>query len=174
MKCQNCDAEATIYFKEVVDGKSRDIQLCERCAAERGFHLVVEQNKLSIANQFIWMAENLYPETAAKMGAVQCPGCGLRYSQFARTGRLGCAGCYGAFEVQLKQILRRVHGATRHRGKGPAQSEESVQHRRSLERLREELSRAIEREEFEAAAALRDEIRTLEAAEAPEREGPSA
>ena len=163
MKCQNCEAEATIYFKEVVDGNLREIHLCENCAAEKGFHLVIEQNKLSIANQFIWMAENLYPESAAKVGAVQCPSCGMRYSQFARTGRVGCQGCYSAFEVQMRQILRRVHGATRHKGKGPGQSEESVRFRQNLERLREELNRAIEREEFETAARLRDEIRRMEA-----------
>ena len=164
MKCQNCDAEATIHFKEVIDGNLREIHLCENCAAEKGFHLVIEQNKLSIANQFIWMAENLYPESAAKVGSVQCPACGMRYSQFARTGRLGCGSCYTAFAVQMRHILRRVHGATSHKGKGPGQSDESVRHRRSLERLREELNRAIEREEFENAARLRDKIRQMEAA----------
>jgi protein arginine kinase activator len=171
MKCQNCEAEATIYFKEVVDGQLREIHLCESCAAEKGFHLVIEQSKLSIANQFIWMAENLYPESAAKVGAVQCPGCGMRYSQFARTGRLGCPECYTAFAVQMKQILRRIHGATRHKGKSPGESDSRVQQQRTLERMREELSRAIEREEFEAAARLRDEIRQMESSEAPEGEG---
>jgi protein arginine kinase activator len=177
MKCQNCEAEATIYFKEVVDGQLREIHLCENCAAEKGFHLMIEQNKLSIANQFIWMAENLYPESAAKVGQVQCPTCGLRYSQFARSGRLGCADCYTAFSVQMRQILRRVHGAIRHKGKGPGQSEDAVQHRRQLETMREELNRAIEREEFETAARLRDQIREMEAAagrHAPEPNGGAA
>jgi protein arginine kinase activator len=164
MKCQNCEAEATIYFKEVVDGQLREIHLCESCAAEKGFHLMIEQNKLSIANQFIWMAENLYPESAAKVGQVQCPTCGLRYSQFARTGRLGCPDCYKAFNVQMRQILRRVHGSTRHKGKGPGRADGAVEHHRRLEQLREELNRAIEREEFETAARLRDEIRELEEA----------
>ncbi len=165
MKCQNCDAEATIFYKEVVDGKLKEMQLCESCAAEKGFHLVVEQSKLNIANQFIWMAENLYPESAAKIGAVQCSACGMRYSQFARTGRLGCAGCYSAFEVQLKQILRRVHGATRHKGRSPRSASAATAggSRRDLLRLREELNRAIEREDFEQAARLRDEIRQAEA-----------
>lgn len=167
MKCQNCDNEATIHFKEVIGGETREIQLCEKCAAEKGFHLVIEQNKLSIANQFIWMAENLYPESGARVGSVQCPTCGVRYSQFARTGRLGCAACYSAFSVQLRQILRRVHGATRHHGKGPGQSEERMRHRRGLEQLRQQLNRAVEREEFELAARLRDEIRTLEISGAP-------
>ena len=170
MKCLNCDAEATIFFKEVVDGQLHEIRLCEACAAEKGFHLAVEQNKLTIANQFIWMAENLYPESAAKVGAVQCPSCGIRYSQFARTGRLGCADCYGAFEAQLKQILRRVHGATRHHGRAPRGADASTLRQRDLGRLREELNRAVEREEFELAARLRDQIRRMEQ-EAPATAG---
>ena len=173
MKCQNCDSEATIFYKEIIDGQMREMQLCENCAAEKGFHLVVEQNKLNIANQFIWMAENLYPESAAKVGAVQCPSCGLRYAQFARTGRLGCAGCYSAFEVQRRQILRRVHGSTRHQGKAPRTADEGGTRRRDLVRLREELNRAIEREEFEEAANLRDRIRVLEAS-GKEEGGPAA
>ncbi len=166
MKCQNChESEATIHFKEVAEGLLREIHLCENCAAEKGFHLVIEQNKLSIVNQFIWMAENLYPENASKVGAVQCDRCGLRFSQFARTGRLGCADCYTAFSAHLPQVLRRVHGAVRHKGRTPEISGPIDPTRQTLDRLRLELNRAIEREEFETAARLRDQIRGLEAAE---------
>lgn len=120
MRCQQCnEADATVHLKEVTDGKLREIHLCESCATEKGLHLVVEHNKLTIATQFIWMAENLYPETSSKVGAVQCPSCGLRYSQFSRVGRVGCAECYDAFQPQLQKVLLRVHGATRHKGRVP-------------------------------------------------------
>lgn len=121
MRCQQCnEAEATVHLKEVTEGKLKELHLCESCATEKGFHLVVEHNKLTIATQFIWMAENLYPETSSKVGAVQCPSCGLRYSQFSRVGRVGCAECYDAFQPQLQKILLRVHGATKHKGRVPA------------------------------------------------------
>ncbi|MEZ4650643.1 MAG: UvrB/UvrC motif-containing protein [Candidatus Eisenbacteria bacterium] len=120
MRCQQCnDAEATVHLKEVTDGKLRELHLCESCANEKGFHPVIEQNKLTIATQFIWMAENLYPETSSKVGAVQCSACGLRYSQFSRVGRVGCPECYDAFQPQLQKILLRVHGATKHKGRLP-------------------------------------------------------
>lgn len=120
MKCQQCSqAEATVHLKEVMDGKLQELHLCESCANEKGLHLVVEQNKLTIASQFIWMAENLYPESSSKVGAVQCSSCGLRYSQFSRVGRVGCPDCYDAFQPQLQKILLRVHGATRHKGRVP-------------------------------------------------------
>jgi protein arginine kinase activator len=174
MKCQNCgESEATIHFKEVAEGNLREIHLCEACAADKGFHLAIEHNKLSIATQFIWMAENLYPESAAKLGSVHCSACGLRYSQFTRVGRLGCPDCYEAFQPQLQQILRRVHGETTHRGRVPREStaladrpalapSHAETHDQQLRQLRRKLEAAIRGEAFEEAARLRDEIRTLE------------
>ncbi|MCA9727579.1 MAG: UvrB/UvrC motif-containing protein [Candidatus Eisenbacteria bacterium] len=179
MKCQNCgESESTIHFKEVVEGNLREIHLCEACARDKGFHIAIEHNKLSIAGQFIWMAENLYPESAAKVGSVQCATCGLRYSQFTRIGRLGCPDCYGAFQPQLMQILRRVHGETTHRGRLPRETTalaepetpaavtppprpEDVRKQR-LRQLRRELEAAVASEAFEEAARLRDSIRALE------------
>lgn len=187
MKCQQChQAEATVHLKEVTEGKLREFHLCEGCANEKGLHLVVEQNKLTIATQFIWMAENLYPETSAKVGAVQCSVCGLRYSQFSRVGRLGCPDCYDAFQTQLQKILLRVHGATRHRGRLPAYARPAGEapaadtaveappeteapaergegdRTADLAELRRRLRRAVEAEAYEDAARLRDEIRRLE------------
>ena len=93
---------------------------------------------------------------------MQCPRCGLLYSGFRETGRLGCADCYTAFQFQLRPLLRRIHGDTRHRGKRPAGEGEGATRFRQIQRLHDELQRVVEREEFERAAVLRDEIRQLE------------
>ncbi len=170
MKCQRCsDKDATVHLKEVSGGELREIHLCESCANEKGFHLVIEHNKLSIASQFIWMAENLYPESSGKVGAVQCSGCGMRYSQFSRAGRVGCEACYDAFQPQLQKILVRVHGATRHKGRTPGSLgdaatavETAAPPGPRISDLREKLRRAIQNEEYESAATIRDQIRELE------------
>lgn len=163
MKCQNCAAaDATVHIKEVKNDQVRELHLCETCAREKGFHSMVDQGKVSLANQFIWMAEHLYPD-AAGAGAVQCARCGLRYSEFLQIGRLGCPNCYRDFGRQLKQILRRAHGSVRHTGKIPGRSGESSECRAHLQTLREDLERAVEREEYEQAARIRDQIRELEA-----------
>jgi protein arginine kinase activator len=66
-----------------------------------------------------------------------------------KSGRVGCARCYEVFRKQLLPLLKRIHGSSVHeqRGADPA-----------LGRLREELRRAIEAEDFEQAARLRDRI----------------
>ena len=174
MKCQSCGvAEATIHVKEVKNDEISELHLCEQCAREKGYHSMVEKGKLSIASQLVWMAENLYPEGSARMGTVQCSQCGMKYSDFLKTGRLGCAACYQDFGVQLRQILRRVHGSVRHVGKAPGKEGEQFERRRQIQSLHEELERAIEREEYEKAAELRDRIRAVESNEA-NQEAPNA
>ncbi|MBM3286092.1 MAG: hypothetical protein FJY88_01895 [Candidatus Eisenbacteria bacterium] len=167
MKCQVCgEAEASIHFKELKNDEMRELHLCPACAEEKGLHGVVEQDKLSLASQFVWMAENLYPESAAKIGEIHCSKCGLRYTEFTRHGRLGCMDCYGAFDLQLRRLLRRIHGATRHGGKTPGRPIAPSGARTTVRRLQEELQRAVAREDFERAAELRDRIRVIEGAAA--------
>ncbi|MBD3336165.1 MAG: hypothetical protein GF355_11680 [Candidatus Eisenbacteria bacterium] len=163
MTCQVCgQTEATVHFKEIKNNEVTELHLCRKCAQEKGFHSVLQSDKLSLASQFQWMAENLSPGSEEGQGQVICPSCGLRYSQFARTGRLGCAECYRAFQVQLQPILRRVHGATHHSGKAPGLDGEREARRQRLQELHDKMETAIQREEFERAARLRDEIRKLE------------
>ncbi|MFH1142948.1 MAG: UvrB/UvrC motif-containing protein [Candidatus Eisenbacteria bacterium] len=180
MKCQVCNqTDAVVHIKEVRNDKVNELHLCEKCAREKGFHSMLDQGKASLASQFIWMAENLYPDAASKVGGIQCAECGLTYSDFVQGGRLGCPSCYVHFGPQLKQILRRVHGSVRHVGKSPGKDGEVFERRQRTQKLHEELERAVEREEYERAAEIRDEIRLLEGAaqgagEAPQEKADEA
>ena len=85
------------------------------------------------------------------------------YDEFKKLGRLGCPQCYVAFEPHLKGLLRRLHNGTQHLGKvylppDPSQAERQER----LAGLRRKLDRAVESEDFERAAQIRDMIRTLE------------
>ncbi|MBD3236086.1 MAG: hypothetical protein GF330_05240 [Candidatus Eisenbacteria bacterium] len=163
MKCQVCGvADASVHVKEVQNEQVTELHLCQKCAREKGYHSMLDQSKQALASQFVWMAENLFPEADAEMGQIQCAECGLKYSDLVQTGRLGCPLCYVHLEPQLKQIVRRVHGAVRHIGKAPGREGEVFEHRRHIQKLHEELARAIEREEYERAAAIRDELRSLD------------
>jgi protein arginine kinase activator len=94
-----------------------------------------------------------------------CSYCGTSVEDFKRTGRLGCPHCYTTYEGQLRAILRRIHGSTQHLGKvyvPPAA--DAADRAARLAGLRHKLQRAVETEDFERAAQLRDQIRDLEAA----------
>lgn len=87
--------------------------------------------------------------------------CGMTLSKFRETGLLGCPQCYQTFRTALAPIIegsqggRSQHMGTRPAYDAPAQSE--------LDKLREALRAAIETEDYEQAAQLRDQIRDREA-----------
>ena len=93
---------------------------------------------------------------------MRCPRCGYDYSDFKRIGRFGCPDCYQAFAAQLEPMLRQVHGGARHRGKVPPARRDAAARRQRLAVLRAALEQAVRAEEYEKAAEIRDEIRTLE------------
>ena len=83
---------------------------------------------------------------------------------FRDTGRLGCAECYQAFGDHLRDLLRRFHGSSQHVGERylvPGVNGEASARSQLLD-LRDQLRRAVENENFELAAELRDQIRVLE------------
>ena len=163
MICQICGkSPATMHFTEILDNKMSEINACERCAEEKGLYNAAQKHKFDIADLLAGMVDTMTSSDEERVGRVQCPRCGLLYSGFKETGRLGCAECYSAFQFQLRPLLRRIHGDTRHRGKVPVRDGEGAARSRQLQRLHDELQRAVEREQFEHAASIRDEIKRLE------------
>lgn len=162
MKCQECgEREAVYHLTEVVSNEMTVTHLCESCAAARGLDTAPEADSpLSDLIAHVTGAEGADP---GPRQSDRCDFCGLTYKDFKELGRLGCPQCWSTFEVPLRALLRRVHGATQHIGKvylPPDPTASEMQKR--LEGLRNRLDRAVEAEDFERAAKLRDEIRTLE------------
>jgi protein arginine kinase activator len=161
--CQICGKNpATVHYTEIHDNKMSEIHVCPHCAEEKGINAPQAKQKFDLADVIASMVDTMTNTDEERVGRVQCPRCGLLYSAFKETGRLGCADCYAAFQFQLRPLLRRIHGDTRHRGKSPSHDGESVSKSRQMQRLYDELHRAVEREEFERAAEVRDEIKRLE------------
>lgn len=173
MLCQICGKnQGTVHITEIHDNKMSEIHVCERCAEEKGITATAaKKQKFDIADLLAGMVDDVTNTEEEQIGHIHCPRCGLMYSGFKETGRLGCPDCYTAFQFQLRPLLRRVHGDTRHRGKVPARDGEGATRSRQIQRLHDELQRAVEREDFERAAALRDEIQRLEREVAAAREG---
>lgn len=94
-----------------------------------------------------------------------CPQCGRRYSEFQKSGKFGCAKCYAAFRQPVTTMLRQIHGTTEHKGKIPARAGEHLQKKRRLAELKQALSKAVAREDYEEAARLHKEIKAMGGAE---------
>jgi len=164
MQCQLCGKRpAVVHFTEIVNNKKSEYHVCEKCAEERGYHTPLVKTKFSVGDLLAGMVDQAGVGEEAKVGRVQCPRCHMVYSAFKESGRLGCSECYTTFRAQLRPLLRRIHGSTKHVGKTPVRYSARVAIRREVQKLHEDMQAAIEHEEFETAARLRDQIRSIEA-----------
>jgi protein arginine kinase activator len=100
-------------------------------------------------------------ESAAAGAELKCPRCGFSQADFKKSGRLGCPECYRTFAEGLAGLLKTMHKGTRHVGKTPEALRQTRETVDRLKLLQKKLAKAIEEENYESAAALRDEIRTL-------------
>ncbi len=163
MKCQNCGSEnAVIHLTQIVDDEMKTLHLCERCAAEKGLETSTVPENFPLTDFLAKMGpEEKTPAEHPPVGS--CSFCGLEFSEFKELGRLGCPHCWSSFEVQLRGLLRRIHGGSQHLGKVYLSPDPSVSEReKRLDALRRKLQRAVELEDFERAAELGDEIRAAE------------
>jgi protein arginine kinase activator len=156
MVCDNCGSgDAVVHLTQIVNNEMSTYHLCEKCAAAKG---------LETSPDFLaQMGQSSSGQAGDPEGT--CDFCGLTFADFRETGRLGCPHCYATFEAQLRGLLRRIHGATQHVGKvylPPDPSASEMEKR--LEGLHRKLQRAVDAEDFERAAELRDKIRALEPA----------
>lgn len=166
MTCEVCGKKpATVHYTAYENNQPREINVCHACAVERGI-LVEADTKEQFSIQ-VPLANMLGggDTPAAAIGKTQCPGCGMLFSGFKETGRLGCAACYDAFQVQLQPLLRRIHGGVTHTGKHPQAGSDAGHRRDLIHRLQEELDLAVAGENYEKAAEIRDRMRELQSAE---------
>lgn len=168
MYCQECGKRpATLHFTKIVNGDKTEFHICESCAREKGEGIPGAPNGFSIHSLLSGLMDfdsigSAAPSSMKPAQPVRCEECGLTYAQFSKLGRFGCSSCYNYFADKLDPLLKRVHGSTVHSGKIPKRSGGQIQCKREIERLRTDLQRHIEHEEFEKAAKLRDRIRELE------------
>ena len=156
MLCQHCQKRpATTYFSETVNGHQQEIYLCEVCAAEH-------QGAFFDVGDFM----QGFWGTAPKQSSVRCKGCGMSEAAFLKSGKFGCSECARTFSSRTGEVLKQIHGRSRHIGKVPSHGQEALHQKRELEQLQKQLQDAVAAERYEEAAKLRDTIRELKGGEA--------
>jgi protein arginine kinase activator len=172
--CQVCQKrEAEVHIQEVIGSTQSVLHLCAQCAKSNnldtqennGLKLAALAYKLAVEN----LQEELPAEATEDSAETVCPRCGTTSSEFSATGRLGCATCYAVFDSALRTLLHSMHAGLQHCGKLPSDRPGrpgGAAERESLVALERELSRAVNAENYERAAALRDRIRRVALVEA--------
>jgi len=153
MLCEKCGQnQATVHVQQNINGQKSEMNLCPACAANVDIPLSFDHLVQAFLDSFT------APQMPVKPIA-KCPTCGLTFADFKNSGRLGCADCYNAFRAELDLLLKNIQSSNKHFGKFPRTSGTEMLTRRRVETLRAALAKAVEGEEYEEAARLRDEIR---------------
>jgi protein arginine kinase activator len=154
MRCQSCQTRAaTVHYTELLEGGLREFNLCEDCYALKKPH----------GTDMIGMLAGVAGTVGVAALAQAGPNCGLTYAAFRSRGRLGCPLCYESFRPALEPLLEKIHGGRAHVGKSPVDGGGGDRTReRLLISLRRKLQDAIQQENYELAASLRDELRKAE------------
>lgn len=158
MLCDMCHKKvATIHLTEIVNDNVVEMHICSQCAQEKETEI---KKHLDISDLLGGLVDM---ESAPNEGDLflHCPQCGLQYEEFRSKGRLGCGECYRAFKNQLLPLLRRIHGTVKHTGKFPKKLDEAVYNEAKIKELRSQLERAVQLEEYEQAACIRDKIKKI-------------
>ena len=165
MKCQQCEKPATFHITELTGGQPQELHLCETCAksyltqGEAGGGAVAPTLANVLAKQ---LQIGKAAEELAKLDQRACPVCGITFYEFRNQGRLGCPHDYVFFERELTPLIANIHGETQHVGKRPRGREGGTDEQTELIRLRREMKEATQKEEYERAAEIRDQILALE------------
>ena len=163
MQCDHChDRPAAVHLTQIVNNSVTTLHLCEECAAEKGVQTAATVAKFPLSDFLATLGKET-PEGAVAGETERCAFCRASLQDFRESGRLGCPHCYETFGSHLRNLLRRLHGSSQHVGEAylsPAPTNTDA--RRQLSDLRDQLKRAVDAENFELAADLRDRIRVLE------------
>ena len=154
-----------MFLTQIVADKVQKVDLCEECAKQKGLD---EPGSFSPADILLGLGAAEIEQYAG--GAeLKCRRCGFTQADFKKSGRLGCAECYTTFAEGLEGLLKTMHKGTQHVGKVPQSVQQSPDSTERLKALRKKLEKAVNDEDYELAAGLRDEINQLSMPGKPDR-----
>jgi len=176
MLCDICHKnDASVHLTEIVDDQMTELHLCDECARQKSVEM---EQQFGLSDLLAGLADFGKQAGVAELGKLECQQCHLKYDDFKKIGRLGCSECYESFRKYLNPLLRKIHGAAAHTGKKPrgfvakpqtkpqpvktVAQQEKPQKAEGALGLKQQLQEAIQVENFELAAVLRDKIREEE------------
>ena len=160
MQCQICNnRDATIHLTEITDGVRSEMHICEQCAAEQGIAIKshIPINELLSSLLAVQPADDELSDPTEQHAS--CPICGFTLEQFRKEGVLGCPNDYEVFAKSLQPLIEKAHcGRIAHCGKMPSRIPPDTRKQAKLLNLHRQLESAVQNEDYELAAKLRDKI----------------
>ena len=182
MLCQKCNKnEANVKYTEIVNGEKKQMMLCDECSHAMGLDNMNFSMPIDFSSFFGGLLDDEYnsPEYMPLFQTVKelkCNNCNMTYDDFINQGKIGCEECYEMFSNKIDNILKRLHGDNKHKGRKSIGERTASAHKQNnvgaissrpqketkLEKLQKDLKKAIAEERYEDAAKIRDEIKILD------------
>lgn len=161
MICSNCGvAQGVIEVRYTAGERVRRVYLCPACAREQGIHTESVREPDATELYATLLAGGSERDRADDTD--RCDFCATSWAQIRRSGEAGCAQCYAVFAADISRLLTGASKEPLHSGRLP----QSLQTFRTLivdrENLKESLRTAVESEEFERAAEIRDRLARMD------------
>lgn len=168
MKCDICKVREAVFFvQEVNKDTSIELHYCEECALKKGLLVNKNSSENAIKTVMAKIADNFgNTNTAVRV----CRFCGTTESSVIKTGKVGCSYCYNVFanlirkdSQENKKIRLRENGNE----ESPRETDTALQEIKDtvlagkIEILQKKLDEAVNTENYEEAAVLRDKINEL-------------
>lgn len=153
--CEHCKKPCVIHLTQIINAEVKKADMCETCPHAKQFQ---DPLQFGLMEKLLGIAMQQGLPTSNK--DLVCDNCGYTESEFLKTGRLGCPECYNVFVTPKMEILRKIQDAEVHKGKSPRNQDKRTL-KQKIAYLNKELLDAIESEDYERAAQLRDELKEL-------------
>ena len=165
MICQICGKHnASMLVRQIIDGKAKELYLCRACAKKH--HIYSDDKEMSLSLKAIF--DGFLPKLGGKEETSDgtrppvCPDCGMPLSRVKEKKIIGCSRCFFYFRDTVLKLMLETSGEVFYAGNLPKQPETFSGTAVSVQYLEEELQKAVENEEYELAAYLRDKIKEQE------------
>ena len=165
MLCERCfERHATISIIQIINGEKTELHICENCSEGEGIEAIVSNLPQIFTKMILDVLKQKEKEakrTGGKYAVRKCSSCGYSWEEFRKTGPLGCDKCYVFFKEQIIEIVKQAQGQSLHveLKQESKRSFETAEDKSTL--LENALQKAVQNEEYEKAAKLRDKIRSL-------------
>lgn len=173
MLCEKCKKNnATVFYREIINGKEKKYSLCSECAAEMENSGEISLNNETIFDSFFEdynpitdlfssLFTPAYLTSPSQKKVKRCNLCGSTFDDLVSSGKVGCTKCYEVFSEELAPSINRIHGSTKHIGKLSKKIKEESEKKKKISSLEQDMKAAIKSQEFERAAEIRDQLREL-------------
>ena len=153
MLCGDCGKnQATYHEIRTINGRRTEVHLCEQCRRKKGYDVLPMSGMGDVFGSFDeFFGGGTENET--------CEFCGTNIRDFYDTGYVGCEKCYDRFSRAILPQLQRIQKKVQHVGKQPDKKRSAPLD--EYGRLKAELDKAIELEDYEKAGKINEQLKKL-------------